>query len=176
MVKVDKSSARSMTEAHILHEAEKLCNKHLPKTMHIKISINSRLSRAMGRFMYFPSDRDWGEIEFSAKLNKVSTSAWLDTVRHEVAHAMAFQYHGEGGHGPAWVRAAKSIGCSAEVLGSLPDEAHRYQFVCKVCGHKMLAFDRLTQKMKRIGMFGKCSKCGQKVRIIDRNIRQKEAA
>jgi len=37
----------------------------------------------------------------------------VDTLLHEMAHAAAYLYDGDAGHGPAWRRWARRVGCDA---------------------------------------------------------------
>lgn len=48
-----------------------------------------------------------------------SESEFLDTVLHEIAHALAGP---QAKHGPEWKRIAISIGCSGNVRGECPSE------------------------------------------------------
>jgi predicted SprT family Zn-dependent metalloprotease len=59
----------------------------------------------------------------------------MDTVRHEVAHAIA----GPGtGHGSKWKRIAASIGAKPSRTAMLTESApHSYEIVCGLC-HKVL--------------------------------------
>jgi predicted SprT family Zn-dependent metalloprotease len=58
----------------------------------------------------------------------------LDTILHEIAHALA----GPGAHhGPEWKRVARAIGCSAErcYSESVIQPSPRYFLRCSHCGH-----------------------------------------
>lgn len=73
-------------------------------------------------------------ISVSRPLVKLNTEEQvLETIRHEVAHALAGS---DAGHGPKWKAMARSIGCNAErcyddttTVQPLP----RYQAVCRFC-------------------------------------------
>ena len=41
----------------------------------------------------------------------------VDTLLHEMAHAAAYLYDGDAGHGPAWRRWARQVGCDARARG-----------------------------------------------------------
>lgn len=59
----------------------------------------------------------------------------LDTILHEIAHALA---GAKAGHGPEWRRIAKSIGCSAQRCYSLAETVQppgRFILRCPHCGH-----------------------------------------
>lgn len=73
----------------------------------------------------------------------------LDTVLHEVAHALV----GPGcGHGTTWRKAAKSIGCTANRCASDPVQLKRpFIGTCPGCGRTIERFKR-----KKIS----CGKCG----------------
>ena len=75
-------------------------------------------------------------ITLSARLVQLNSEAQvLDTILHEIAHALA----GPGkGHGAEWARIARSIGCSASRCYSAQDTqqpAPRYLLRCGNCGH-----------------------------------------
>ena len=69
------------------------------------------------------SQYDYGECIFKHEIFKFSyilaerygISTFIDTVLHEIAHAMVGPGHG---HDITWKNAAKSIGCSGEQYGN----------------------------------------------------------
>lgn len=78
----------------------------------------------------------------------------LDTVRHEIAHALVGPGHG---HGPIWRACAERIGASPCRSESLSNPAPgKYQAICPGCGHIYHSYAR-----KR-GQFS-CSPCAFKV-------------
>lgn len=63
-------------------------------------------------------------------LDKVSDAETLDTIRHEIAHALEAVRHGTGGHGPVWKRIAREVGANPERLCDAPI-VHTYPYVIK---------------------------------------------
>lgn len=58
-------------------------------------------------------------------------AAVLDTILHEVAHALAGH---QAGHGPEWKAVAKSIGCNATRTGEVTIKApYKWLVTCKHC-------------------------------------------
>lgn len=75
------------------------------------------------------------QITLSRRLVELNNQAEvLDTILHEIAHALT----GPGvGHGPKWKRIARSIGCSAERCYSpetTVEPPAPYCLMCKKCG------------------------------------------
>lgn len=56
----------------------------------------------------------------------------IDTILHEIAHALVGPGHG---HGPRWRAMAKRIGCNGDRCASAPETAPkgRYEAVCRSC-------------------------------------------
>lgn len=68
-----------------------------------------RFDRARRRLgACFPRERAISLSRAFVELN--DESVVLDTVRHEVAHALAWAHDGEVGHGPAWKRWCEATG------------------------------------------------------------------
>jgi len=83
---------------------------------------------------------------------ETSDESFLDTVLHEIAHALV----GPGkGHGPEWKAAAASVGCSGERLVDTEHLPHRYHVTCP-CG-------QVDEKRHRVDRIRKarmaCKKC-----------------
>ena len=76
------------------------------------------------------------EITLSYELAELNDEATvLDTILHEIAHALAGP---RAGHGPHWKHIARSIGCSAErCYSSAPTIQPPANFAlrCRNCGH-----------------------------------------
>ena len=72
-----------------------------------KVSLNNRLTRALGRCVYSRN-----EIELQRRyVQENSVEIVLDTIRHEIAHALAGY---EAGHGPEWKMWARKVGANPE--------------------------------------------------------------
>lgn len=63
-------------------------------------------------------------------LTKVSEVETLDTIRHEIAHALDFDRNGKSDHGPRWKAIAREVGAKDErcFTGKV---AHAYTYVIK---------------------------------------------
>jgi predicted SprT family Zn-dependent metalloprotease len=84
--------------------------------------------------------------------------ALLDTLLHEIAHAITRQRHGKNikGHGPEWKKVcieigAKPIRTSSKFSNEKP--AAKYSISCPVCG-----FESIRHKISR-GAEYSCPKC-----------------
>lgn len=78
----------------------------------------------------------------------------LDTIRHEIAHALA----GRGtGHGPEWKRQCLLVGAKPERCGEAEMPAGKWSATCGGC-------QRVYHKHKapRLGSKYSCPKCGRK--------------
>lgn len=90
-------------------------------------------------------------LEFSAVLFKhVSDDEKIDTILHEIAHALV----GPGfGHGPVWKRAAREIGCSGERTWKNEEvnaAVSKWVLTCQGCGAKVYR-NRLSSRIKQYG-------------------------
>lgn len=57
----------------------------------------------------------------------------VDTIKHEIAHALAFVRYGDTGHGPGWKAQCRQIGARPERCSQVILKL-RYALVCKKCG------------------------------------------
>lgn len=69
-------------------------------------------------------------IELSHYLSRCSPEYILDTILHEIAHAIS-GYHEK--HGDKWKKIAREIGCSGEIHGAKISE--KYLAICGSCGY-----------------------------------------
>lgn len=75
-------------------------------------------------------------------LGRVSEVETLDTIRHEIAHALDYDRHGSSSHGPRWKAIAVEVGAKPQRLCKAPVK-HAYPYLLKygdrvVCGfHKL---------------------------------------
>lgn len=91
------------------YEAIKITRKELEKwgLSHWKVSLNNRLTRALGRCCYSTCT-----IELQDRYVKENEAPQvLDTIRHEVAHALAGH---KAGHGYEWKMWAIKVGANPE--------------------------------------------------------------
>lgn len=80
----------------------------------------------------------------------------MNTLLHEIAHALVGPGHG---HGPVWKRKAIEIGCTGERCGKMEAPA-KYTGTCVKCGFNGFKANRLTQRK----LFGTHRHCGGKVK------------
>lgn len=91
------------------YDAINITMKELEKwgLSHWKVSLNSRLTRALGCCVYSRN-----EIELQRRyVQENNVEIVLDTIRHEIAHALAGH---KAGHGPEWKMWAIKVGAMPE--------------------------------------------------------------
>lgn len=122
-----------MNEAEIVRTTLDLLAEHGIRGWTVKV--NGRMTRAYGMC-------DFGkrEIRISRALAAINTAErTLDTIRHEVAHAIA----GPGtGHGPQWRWACRQTGaqprqCFTAADTVIVEKNYRYDGLCSACGQKV---------------------------------------
>lgn len=98
----------------------------LPADLPLRLS--ARMSSRLGHMM---PGRDAGrrrvvEIALNRDLMaRENRAERLDTLLHEMAHAAAYLYDGDAGHGPAWRRWARQVGCDARARSHAPIRPRR---------------------------------------------------
>ena len=137
-------------------------------TSHVELKISSRAVRQLGSFRASRPPR----ITLSSLVMGDDT-LFMDTIRHEYAHAAAyFMYPGEKhGHDKVWKDICRRIGCRPQSRTALSDEAAKlreqkikYIIRCKVCGRESgyvrrgKAVDMLLQGQ---GRRLRCTSCGK---------------
>ena len=112
-----------------------------------------RWDRARRRF----GSCDYGkkQITLSRHLARLNTLAQcMDTVLHEVAHAIAGQ---QAGHGPAWKKACKRVGAQPErcyTVDEVTQPPSKYIRFCPCCGYATPIYRR----SRKVFACGKCCK------------------
>lgn len=106
---------------------------------------NTRRSRSLGVCRYGPK-----ELRLNTHFVDLNGEATvMDTIRHEIAHALA----GRGtGHGPAWKKAAVMVGavpraCKRAGEAVLLPNPPKWQARCLDCG-KMISRNRLPRRSR----------------------------
>jgi predicted SprT family Zn-dependent metalloprotease len=108
----------------------------------------NRRRRSLGYCWY-----DMRRIELSIYLVERNGEAEiLDTLLHEIAHALLGPGHG---HGPAWKRKCLEIGARPFRCGQVNMPAGRWQALCGGCGK---GFHRYRKPKRMQGWF--CGGCG----------------
>lgn len=88
----------------------------------------------------------------------------LDTVKHEVAHAVVGPGHG---HGPIWKAAAIKIGAVPEARSKKRTIPHRYELICDVCGTLCAKYDRMPRRDLSNAFHSPCGRAGiGKLRLV----------
>lgn len=102
-------------------------NRRTSKKVHGKRL--SKLEDADGHHLISVNERIWEEGNHDAFIN---------TVRHEVAHAVVYEKYDESqGHNENWERMAKRIGCSGDRCSNgTKSREYKYYFACLECGWK----------------------------------------
>jgi len=96
------------------------------------------------------------EIDISESLlNGGNDKEVLDTLKHEIAHALDWEYSKNASHGPSWKAIARTLGLkepkSTKKLSYSPD--YKYDVICPICGKiggrtRLLKGDRRCKKCK----------------------------
>lgn len=133
----------------------------------IEVTINSRLTRTLGRCMY---KREAGhviptKIEFSKLLLETASPADIDAViKHECSHALVTLETGEShGHDSAFKKMCARVGTSNDECSmslDLDDESKFYKYfvVCRKCGQTVGKYHRASKVVKNPDWYH--CKCG----------------
>ena len=98
--------------------------------------------------------------EWMMETHEENMNFWIDTVLHEIAHAIDCDIRGRSNHDWRWRNIALAIGCNGERTGTLKvtnTKASKYTIKCTNCGH-----ERQGHKHSRAIAQGRksCGKCG----------------
>lgn len=77
-------------------------------------------------------------------IKKAPDQEIVDTILHEIAHALVGRGHG---HGPVWRRKARDIGCSARRCHDIRFTEHQYRWNCRNCERGEWARHRLPRRL-----------------------------
>lgn len=93
-------------------------------------------------------------------LPRVSDAETVDTIKHEIAHALCVEEHGldDEGHGPKWRAMARRVGAKDQRVFD-GEVKHRYNYVLKygdevVAGYFKLP-KKLTERLPRLSLRGR---------------------
>lgn len=96
-------------------------------------------------------------ITFSKQYSKIDDDEIIDTILHEIAHALDYIYNKKVSHGETWKKICREIGAKPERLANdvkfTPSK--KYTMICEECG------EYLGKRHKRGNYTHK--KCGGKV-------------
>ena len=92
-------------------------------------------------------------------LDEGNTSGFLDTVRHEVAHAICYAEHGTSQkHNYNWKQMAAHLGADTSSCHNKKDTKYKYYTVCLECGQEYGKTRR--SKVIKKPFTRKCGSCG----------------
>jgi len=93
-------------------------------------------------------------------LEQGNRDGFIDTVRHELAHVVAFtKYDGSQGHNKNWKTVAAKLGADPSACHSKKSTDHNYYIGCPSCGKK---YGRLRRsKIIKQPFNRKCGACGE---------------
>jgi predicted SprT family Zn-dependent metalloprotease len=117
------------------------------------------LSNNTGADTYGKSNYSNRTITLSKELTKFEQdkNRVINTILHEVAHAIDYEKRGKSNHDEVWQDIAKSIGCNADEITDNKtlklDKVYKWKATCDFCGTNY--HSRLEPENKR-----SCSKCG----------------
>ena len=169
-------SAAGVTEMHGLHEVrceyDRLDKLLGIDTSGIELKVSSRAVKQLGSFRS-PARAGAAPLRITlSKLVMEDDGLFLDTIRHEYAHAAAYLlYPGEKpGHGEKWKAICRRIGCTPKSRTKLSSEAAKqreakakYLVRCTGCGRETsyLRRGRTVELMLRgRGRLLRCTHCG----------------
>ena len=138
-------------------------------TFNIPVSINSRLTRTLGRVMQYKSNgKCWSDrMEFSKQFLETSTDERVKSViAHEWAHYYATKSTGEPhGHDAYFKQICAMIGCTNDkmvtsVERTVSEESlSKYVVYCPTCGEPIGSFSRMCATLKHLDECT-CKRCG----------------
>jgi len=102
---------------------------------------------AVRRLGYCSSHRQ--VLSFSTQFIKLNDeSVFIDTVLHEIAHALVGH---QAGHGYIWKQKAKELGCSPKRCADgskINKPSSKYEGICSKCGWKSAGRNRMRKGAK----------------------------
>lgn len=124
----------------------------------------NRRKRCFG-LCYYNTPVRRGRIELSVYILNHDEAEILETLLHEIAHAITWREYGHTGHGPAWKAVCRRIGCKPKRCAEkqLTDK-YKYTAVCPTCSHKYARHRKSNERTYYCNRPG----CGRSSRLIFR--------
>ena len=154
------------TERTLRAEWRRIRAEHNDRLAGCSFKINGRFKRRLGVCRSRRSDGMPVSVEIAAALRAPGLEAQaMDTLYHEVAHALVGH---AAGHGPEWKAMCVKLGAKPERLASLTSDERavlseqitaKWTVGCQDCGMSGQRH-RLTQQTK---VNGRCAKCGGQI-------------
>lgn len=126
-----------------------------------KLKVSKRLTKTRG-YCKIDFMRRAKEIQIADFVMTEPDETFYNTIRHEYAHAMAYEKYGAGvGHDARWKALAKMVGCNGEQYAKATKEqidkmATRVNYIveCKHCG-RQFKYMRMNNTI-RMAYLGDC--------------------
>lgn len=137
-------------------------------------SVNHRLTLSLGRFLVKTvtigaEEQKYYSIDITSRFHDVCDE-FVDTVRHEIAHFVAFLNFGDLSHGKQWKKIAVELGANpspkalvpdAQIAPAKPRKRNRKTRAKCVCCPTIYKVNSVTKMQVRQGMI-LCPTCKQK--------------
>ena len=126
-----------------------------------RLKVSKRLTKTRG-YCKINFVRNTKEIQIADFVMNEPDETFYNTIRHEYAHAMAYEKYGAGvGHDARWKALAKMVGCNGERYSKVTKEQIdkietrvNYIVECKHCGRKF-KYMRMNNTI-RMAYLGDC--------------------
>ena len=126
-----------------------------------RLKVSKRLTKTRG-YCKIDFKRRAKEIQIADFVMTEPDETFYNTIRHEYAHAMAYEKYGAGvGHDARWKALAKMVGCNGEQYAKATKEqidkmATRVNYIveCKHCG-RQFKYMRMNNTI-RMAYLGDC--------------------
>lgn len=131
-----------MTQHDIMWHLAKLMTEHGLISKGWTFKLNNR-KRSLGVCKYGPR-----RIEISRYIISLPREEIIDTILHEIAHALVGPTHG---HNHVWKAKCREIGCKPQRCADQPMNAPaKWKLVCTTCGYERKRHRR-TKKVRACG-------------------------
>ena len=160
------------TEREVRAEWRRLRAEHQPKLNHCSFKVNGRFTRKLGVCRSRAGVPISVEIAKSLVMNPALRAQAMDTLYHEVAHALAGHEHG---HGPAWKAWCVKLGADPKRLADLTTDEKvameqvnpsKWDVECLGCGHTFTR-NRVSPRTLAVATHGGTG-CGGFLRFTDK--------